>query len=135
MRTTQRALRPTPPPQGLLDGIALFNSRQFYLCHEALERLWMKEQETDRLLYQGILQIAVACHHLIRWNYDGAMRLLERGCQKLERFDQECRGIDVADLLRQARALQAAIARRGPSGLPGFDVRMLPSVHLVGKRV
>ncbi len=49
-------------------------------------------------------------HHLGGGNRKGALRLLERGAKKLERFPPSHMGIDVADLVRQARQCQTALA-------------------------
>ena len=70
----------TAPPL-LLEGIAQFNRGEFFAQHETLERLWRAERRDVRRLYQGILQIGVAFHHLRRGNHHGTMYMLTRGAQ------------------------------------------------------
>ena len=53
-----------PAPPVLLDGLEQFNAGDYWECHETLETLWIAEPRPVRDLYQGILQIGVAFHHL-----------------------------------------------------------------------
>ena len=68
-----------PPPPELLEGIAQFNRGEFFEQHETLELLWRAERRDIRYLYQGILQIGVAFHHLRRLNHHGTVYMLTRG--------------------------------------------------------
>ncbi len=53
-----------PPPPLLLKGLEQFNAGEYWECHETLETLWRDEPRPVRDLYQGVLQIGVAFHHL-----------------------------------------------------------------------
>ena len=53
-----------PPPALLLKAVGQFNEGQYWECHETLEELWRAEPRPLRDLYQGILQVGVAFHHL-----------------------------------------------------------------------
>jgi len=75
-----------PPPILLLEGIAQFNRREYFEQHETLERLWRAEDRQVRHLYQGILQIGVAFHHLRRLNHHGTVYMLTRGMGYLAPF-------------------------------------------------
>lgn len=44
----------------------------------------LKPYEPERRFYQGLLQIAVACHHLSRGNLRGAILLLGEGRSALQ---------------------------------------------------
>ena len=120
-----------PPPPALLHGIAQFNRGEFFECHETLEALWMAEAEPLRRLYQGILQVGVAFHHLRRGNYRGAMNLLLSGTAYLEPFAPRCVGVDVAALLAAARRCQDALAALGPERVDEFDPELIPQVQCV----
>ena len=78
------------PPPALLEGIALFNRGEFFECHEVLEDLWREEDAPVRALYQGVIQIGVALHHLRRGNWRGAVKLLTAGTEKVARFLPRC---------------------------------------------
>ena len=120
-----------PPPAALLEGIAQFNRGEFFEQHETLERLWRAERRDIRYLYQGILQIGVAFHHLRRLNHHGAVYMLTRGSRYLAPFAPCCQGVDVDALLRDAAAALREVERLGPSRLSEFDWRLVPTVQLV----
>lgn len=115
-------------PPLVLRGLAEFNRGEYFTCHETLELAWNEEPDPVRLLYQGILQIAVACHHVKGQNWRGAMKVLERGLPKLAHFAPACQGIDVAGLLAGARRLQAALADLGEERIAELDASLLPVV-------
>src|SRR6185312_6906378 len=87
------------PPPLLLAGIAQFNRGEYFEQHETLELLWRAEKREVRRLYQGILQIGVAFHHLRRRNYHGTTYMLTRGAGYLIPFSPRCHGVDVERLL------------------------------------
>lgn len=69
-----------------LAGVELFNRREFFDCHEVLEDLWNEQEEPERQLTQGIIQIAVAYYHSLKGNQSGALKLLSRGVPRLKPF-------------------------------------------------
>lgn len=46
------------------EAVTLFNQRDYYKSHDALEALWIQAEEPTRTLIHGILQCAVGFHHL-----------------------------------------------------------------------
>ena len=120
-----------PPPPQLVEGIAQFNRGEFFEQHETLELLWRAERRDIRYLYQGILQIGVAFHHLRRLNHHGTVYMLTRGPRYLAPFAPRCQGVDVAALLRDAAAALQAVERLGPARLAEFDWKLVPRVRLV----
>src|SRR3954467_13815994 len=100
-----------PPPPELLAGIAQFNRGEFFEQHETLELLWRAERRDVRYLYQGILQIGVAFHHLRRLNHHGTVYMLTRGPRYLAPFAPQCQCVDVAALLQDAAAAREAVER------------------------
>ena len=74
-----------PPPPALLSGVEQFNAGEYWECHETLETLWRTEPRPVRDLYQGILQVGVAFHHLRNDNVPGAIKMLRRGLPRLPR--------------------------------------------------
>jgi len=120
-----------PPPPQLLEGIAQFNRGEFFEQHETLELLWRAERRDIRYLYQGILQIGVAFHHLRRLNHHGTVYMLTRGPMYLAPFAPRCQRVDVASLLREAAAARREVERLGPEGVAECDWRRVPQVRLV----
>lgn len=120
-----------PPPPELLEGIAQFNRGEFFEQHETLELLWRAEPRPVRRLYQGILQIGVACHHLGRRNYHGVVYMLTRGSMYLEPFAPVCQTVNVRALLAAAAVALRAVEALGPARLDQFDWSLAPRVLLV----
>lgn len=118
------------PPPLLLEGIAQFNRGEYFEQHETLERLWRAEPREVRRLYQGILQIGVAFHHLQRRNYHGTVYMLTRGARYLEPFSPRCQGVHVESLLRDAATALKAVERLGPDRLGHFDWQLVPIVRI-----
>ncbi len=119
-----------PPPALLLEGIAQFNRGEYFEQHETLERLWRAEPRELRRLYQGVLQIGVAFHHLRRLNHHGTVYMLTRGSMHLAPFAPACQRVDVASLLTAAAAALRQVLDLGPDRLNAFDWRLAPRVRL-----
>lgn len=89
-------------PEQFHEAVHLFNDGRYFECHEVLEELWRAEPSSLRLLYQGILQVAVGCYHLtVRHNRHGAVSKLRAGLKKLEQFPAVVDTVDLADLRKQ----------------------------------
>ena len=121
------------PSAALLQGIAEFNEQLFFQQHETLEGAWIEETDPIRYLYQGILQVGVAFHHLGRANFRGADNLLRRGIGYLRPFLPSCMGVDVERLIADAERAHAELTALGPARIAEFERSRLPQVHLVGE--
>ncbi len=117
-----------PPPERLLVGIAQFNRREYFECHETLEAEWNAEPGPIRTLYKGILQVGVGCYHLLRGNYRGAILKLRSGCDYLGPFAPGCMGVEVGELIAQAERLRAAVIALGPERTAEVDRALLPQI-------
>jgi predicted metal-dependent hydrolase len=122
------------PPPLLLEGIAQFNRGEYFEQHETLELLWRAERRDIRHLYQGILQIGVAFHHLRKCNHHGTVYMLTRGARYLAPFAPRCQRVDVAALIADARAALDEVERLGPARLAEFNWQLAPTVRLVDRR-
>lgn len=120
-----------PPPAALRHGIAQFNRGEYYQCHETLEDAWKAERAPIRQLYQGILQVGVALHHLRYGNYVGANKLLVLGLGYLRQFAPSCLGVNVAKLIADAEAVQAHLQQLGPQRIAEFDQSTFPTIALI----
>lgn len=120
-------------PPGLVAGIALFNERQFYECHEEIEHEWHAERGEIRRLYQGILQIGVGFHHAVNANQRGAILLLGDGIAKTARFVPDCLGIATGRLVRESQACLDTIAALGPEDIGNFDPGTIPVISQAGR--
>jgi len=118
------------PPALLLEGIAQFNRGEYFEQHETLELLWRAEPRDIRYLYQGILQIGVAFHHLRKLNHHGTVYMLTRGPRYLAPFAPRCQRVNVQQLLDDAAAALSEVERLGPGRLDEFDWTLAPTVRI-----
>jgi uncharacterized protein len=90
----------TDCPAALIKGIDEFNKREFFECHETLEEYWQGYKDADREFIQGLIQVSVAYHHLLRGNPVGAIKLIRRALPRLHPYVPHHIGVDTADLIR-----------------------------------
>ncbi len=114
--TCQQPLSPAA-----LKGLELFNNREYFEAHEALEKAWKQEPSPGRELYRAILQVAVAYLQIERSNYRGALKMFLRLRQWIDPLPDICRGVDVARLRQDAESVHLRLRELGPDGIQGFD--------------
>jgi uncharacterized protein len=119
-----------PAPEGLLQGIEMYNRGEYYECHEVLEDAWRAEENDVRFLYQGILQIGVAFHHLGNDNWRGAVGLLGGGIEKVSRYRPKCMGVDTQALVIEAQACLDRLHEIGQENVSKFDWKMIPTIDV-----
>jgi predicted metal-dependent hydrolase len=88
-------------------GLSDFKAGRYFEAHEAWESVWLKLPDgKEKTELQGLIQVAVAYHHLSKGNLKGAAWLLEQARGKLP---ARCRDVDTGPLLEElARRLQDA---------------------------
>jgi predicted metal-dependent hydrolase len=95
----------------LAPGRAAFNRGEFFLAHELWEDVWRELDGGERLLVQGLIQIAAGLHHLQRGRAGPAARVLARGASKLSRAPATT--LPIAALARDVARLLAALSAPG----------------------
>jgi predicted metal-dependent hydrolase len=107
----------------LLEGVDLFNQKEFWHAHESWEELWL-EAGTDLHQYlQGLIQLAAAYHHVKRGTTRGAVRLFDAALKRLEAFPQVHCGIDRGPAVAAAQRDRELLARGAAAGdFPTLDV-------------
>ena len=98
--------RPTRDPGRtyLAEGIRLFNERRFFDAHEVLETPWRGMAGAEREVYQGIIQVAMACLHAERGRWRSSGALFRRGLARLEAHAEEFGLLPLAEFIAGARA-------------------------------
>ena len=100
------------------EAIFLFNSGDWYACHDCFEALWHETAGPMRPVLQGILQIAVAELHLERGNCRGATILMGEGLGRLKACPPNALEIDLVTLINSSmRRLLALQQQRSIEGL------------------
>jgi predicted metal-dependent hydrolase len=92
----------------LAHGLDLARRGEYFAAHEALEDAWRASEPDEKDFFQGLVHVVVAWYQAGRGNRVGFERQLEKAARRLEPFAPEHRGVDVAVLLRQVKAAQAA---------------------------
>src|SRR5207247_1073551 len=118
------AFRRGPPGAGVVRACrvaaALWNEGLFFEVHEVLEAVWKTAAGTERQALQGVIQIAVAYHHLAHGNRRGARSLLAEGRSRLASVPTTALpALDVAGLLAATAPWEAALARRETAAAGG----------------
>jgi uncharacterized protein len=104
-------------PDAYKAGLEHIRAGRFFDAHEDLEIAWRAAVPEERDFYQGLVHAAVAWYQAGRGNTVGTTRQLEKGLRRLERYEPEHRGVDVAGVRQQLRAAQAVV-EGGSLGLP-----------------
>src|SRR5208337_1870887 len=99
---------------GLLRGIELFNSAEFFAAHEVLEEVWRDAPLGEKKFFQGLVQVAVAFHHHSTENYIGMRSVLRRAMSNLEKYPANTHGIDLQPLLESLACWGHAIDHNSP---------------------
>jgi hypothetical protein len=96
-------------PDAYKAGLEHIRAGRFFEAHEELELTWRAAAPEERDFYQGLVHVAVAWYQAGRGNAVGASRQLEKGLRRLEAFEPEHRGVDVAEVRRQLHSAQALV--------------------------
>ncbi len=108
--TSRLKLVEVPDPD-FKEGVHLFNERRFFEAHEAWETLWHRMAAgPEREAMQGLIQLAAACHHLVRDNLKGA-----RGCL------ENAHGHLGSSFGKLFGAIERAVEQGTPAALPKFE--------------
>ena len=102
-------------------GVELFNRREFFECHEALEEIWTPARGPERLFLQALIHFAVGFYHYQRGNREGAARQLRKGLQKIVSYLPQFAGVDT-------RKLHGQMARRLRTVIAGKQIRTYPKI-------
>lgn len=90
-------------------GLAEFQSGEYYRCHDSLEAVWLETLESEKTFVQGILQISVACYHLTNGNQKGCMILLGEGIKRLKSYLPDYEEVDVKTLVQSSAQFLGAV--------------------------
>ena len=121
-----------------LRGLELFDAREYFEAHEALETAWKEESGPIRDLYRGILQVAVGYYHLLRGNYIGARKMFLRCRPWLAPFPASAWGSTWTQFASDYEAVEQEMIRLGPGHLVEFDpglLKPLPRTRAMNGRV
>lgn len=85
-----------------LAGIILFNRGDFFEAHEAWESYWLSAEVGEhRRFVQGLIQAAVALHHLETRNERGARKLFATARNYMEAYPEVWLGLNRVEFWQQ----------------------------------
>jgi uncharacterized protein len=99
-------------------GRAAFNRGEFFDAHELWEAAWRALEGSERVMVQGLIQVAAGLHHLQHRRPRPAARLLAKGAGKLGAHPSDLR-VDLLarDVARLLGELTTPGATPDPNGL------------------
>jgi predicted metal-dependent hydrolase len=115
------------------EAIFLFNSGDWYACHDSFEALWHETAGPMRPVLQGILQIAVAELHLERGNCRGATILMGEGLGRLKACPPNALDIDLVALINLS--MQRLLALQQQGSIEGLELPRLAETPLRNRSV
>ena len=113
------AMSPEARRQQLEHAVELFNTGEFWLAHEALETVWRSIiEESERRVWQGLIQAAAALLHRERGNRHGVVVV---GAAALEKLSGSQHPAVELETVRFRDALSRALA--GEADPPRLEFR------------
>jgi hypothetical protein len=91
-------------------GLACLRDGRWFEAHEELELAWRAAAPEERDFYQGLVHVAVAWYQAGRGKRVGAERQLTKALRRLEAFEPDHLGVDVAALRRQLASALALVS-------------------------
>jgi len=88
-------------PREYIQGIKLFNTKQYFDAHEVWEEIWLRSSGDTKLFYQTLIQSAVGLYHYERGNSRGARGMYKNVCEKLSRLPSFFMSLDLVEFERQ----------------------------------
>ena len=111
-------------------GLALFNSGDFFACHEVWEELWLRSSGEEKLFYQGLIQAAVAILHAERGNLSGALSTWRKACAKLDPLPTHHRELRWASSVKRWRVSSLMRGRLSNSPAAPEDTAFLEGLSV-----
>jgi predicted metal-dependent hydrolase len=94
-------------------AVELFNSAEYFECHEVFEEIWTPSVNPERRFLQSLIHFAVGLYHHRCENQVGALRQLHKGLRKIGGYLPARDGLDTAHIEREFRRCIATIEAGG----------------------
>jgi uncharacterized protein len=114
--------------ESLVQGIQLFNQQEYYEAHEAWEAGWIDELADERLMLQGLIQVAAGFYKLQVGAPVGTVKLLDQGLKKLRGFVGKSLGVELEKLLPEVELWHAEAVKLVAEKRADYDPARLPKI-------
>jgi predicted metal-dependent hydrolase len=101
-------------------GVDEFNRGLYFECHDTLEELWSGVRGPARDFFQGLIQVAVAFHHVSNGNAPGAVSMIDRALGRFRAYPGRYFGFDLDAQRAELRAWRERLEQ------PGWEAGPLP---------
>jgi predicted metal-dependent hydrolase len=85
-------------------AVQSFNTFEWYAAHDGFEELWHESSGDEREALHGMIQVAVAEHHLLNGNLRGSLLLMAEGLNHLQQSSPEILGFNLELLIETVKA-------------------------------
>ena len=102
----------------LEEATRLFNTGDYFTCHEVLEEAWREAEEPARTFLKGLIHAAVALYQYQRGNSHGARVKSASARRYLEPYLPSCERLDLQTLLADLERFIAPLYDRPPGAPP-----------------
>ncbi|HET7567010.1 MAG TPA: DUF309 domain-containing protein [Gaiellaceae bacterium] len=90
-------------------GLAHIRAGRFFEAHEELETAWRAADDAERDFFQGLVHVAVAWYQAGRGRTVATESQLRKALRRLEPYEPEHRGVDVAALRERLLAAYGTV--------------------------
>jgi len=111
-----------------LEGVALFNGRDFYKAHDPWESLWLERFGEEKDFLQGLILTAVALHHYTRGNLRGARSRFRLAVDKLDKYPDSYWGVNLKNFRRRMNGTMHRLLNE--SDPPPLDLKAVPLLKI-----
>ena len=111
-----------------LEGVELFNARNFYQAHDPWESLWLERFGEEKDFIQGLILSAVALHHYSRGNLRGARSRYRLSVDKLEKYPETYWDVDLKNFRRRMSGVMHRLLNE--TDPPALEVKQVPTIRL-----
>ena len=111
----------------LAEAACLFNAKQYYARHDALEEEWAGARGPKRTALKALIFVAAGMHHLRTSSFPGARSLLSQGLRLIEEVPLP---VDSDGLLEPVRSALAKTERILAGESVAFGNEDLPRLRL-----
>ena len=111
-------------------GVELFNDREYWESHEAWEDVWREGNETERLFYQGLIQVAAGFVKVQKVWHAPAVSNLTKGLTKLEKVEEGEAPIELGAFVEEVRSVLRKLQGEGEAALRQGRWNWWPQIRL-----
>jgi uncharacterized protein len=112
----------------LLEGVAAFNAAQFFAAHEIWEALWLETVGPEKILLQGLVQIAAGYAKAESGLRSGALKLLSAGMERIRQSLPNANGLVLDDFLQGVAADVERLQRTNTTTV-GIEMLHIPPLR------